>query len=206
MLSKKITVTFTLSGLFVNMLSSNLAMAQDSSSDSSLERHIEEIRVLAHPLAEEGSAQSITVLSGEELAKNVQGSLGETLKGEAGIQTASFGSAVGRPVIHGLGGARVKTTQDRIDSLDVSVTSGDHAVSVEPFIANQITVLKGASTLLYGSSAIGGVVDVETGRIPRQLPDEAQGRAQIRAADNANALTGAGTYGFRDRTEFCSAR
>jgi iron complex outermembrane recepter protein len=187
---QKYTVTFTLSGLVINMLASSLALAQNSSSETSSGRHLEEIRVLAHPLAEEGSAQAIAVLSGEELAKNVQGSLGETLKGEAGIQTASFGSAVGRPVIHGLGGARVKTTEDRIDSLDVSVTSGDHAVSIEPFIANQITVLKGASTLLYGSSAIGGVVDVETGRIAKQRPDKTEGRAQIRASDNANGLTG----------------
>lgn len=184
------TITLALSGLLTNMLPPNLAAAQDSNSTEHITGPLlEEIRVLAHPLAEEGSAQAIAVLSGEELAKNVQGSLGETLKGEAGIQTASFGSAVGRPVIHGLGGARVKTTEDRIDSLDVSVTSGDHAVSIEPFIANQITVLKGASTLLYGSSAIGGVVDVETGRIAKQRPEEIEGRAQLRSSNNAGALT-----------------
>ena len=114
-------------------------------------------------MSEGGLAQSSVVLNGEELSEKVQGSLGETLSSEAGISSASFAAAVGRPVIHGLGGARVKTTEDRIDSLDVSVTSGDHAVTIEPFVANQITVLKGTSTLLYGSNAIGGVVDVYTG-------------------------------------------
>ncbi|MDG2087258.1 MAG: TonB-dependent receptor [Arenicellaceae bacterium] len=191
MQSKTITATVALSGLLINVLASDLAMAQNSTSETNAGLHLEEIRVLAHPLSEDGTAQSITVLNGDELAKSVQGSLGETLKNEPGIQSASFGSAVGRPVIHGLGGARVKTTQDRIDSLDVSVTSGDHAVSVEPFIANQISVLKGASTLLYGSSAIGGVVDVETGRIAKEHIDGFQGRAQLRAADNANARSGA---------------
>lgn len=158
-----------------------------SASDLSLE----EIRVLAHPLADNGTAQTVTVLAGDELAREVQSSLGETLSDEAGIQSASFGTAVGRPIIHGLAGARVKTTADRIDTLDVSVTSGDHAVGIEPFIADQITVLRGSSTLLYGSGAIGGVVDVSTSRIHGEMIDDTTGRVQLRAADNANATNGA---------------
>jgi len=161
--------------------------------DSASHSALEEITVVAHPLAENGTAQSLTVLSGEELAREVQSSLGETLSGEAGIQSASFGTAVGRPIIHGLGGARVKTTADRIDTLDVSVTSGDHAVGVEPFIADQVTVLRGSSTLLYGSGAIGGVVDVSTSRIHSEAIEELTGRAQLRAADNADATNAAFT-------------
>lgn len=157
----------------------------------------EEITVFAHPLADNGTAQNITVLAGDELAREVQVSLGETLSAEAGIQSASFGTAVGRPIIHGLAGARVKTTADRIDTLDVSVTSGDHAVGVEPFIADQITVLRGSSTLLYGSGAIGGVVDVSTSRIHGELVDELTGRVQLRAADNGNATNGAFTLDSR---------
>lgn len=148
---------------------------------------LEEIKVTAHPLATDGLAQSTKVLKGEELDQAVQGSLGETVSNVAGIQSASFGTAVGRPVIHGLGGARVKTTEDRIDSLDVSVTSTDHAVTLEPFIADQINVFRGASTLVYGTGAIGGVVDVETGRIPKRLPEKLEGRVELRAADNADA-------------------
>ncbi|MFQ3244617.1 MAG: iron complex outermembrane receptor protein [Arenicella sp.] len=154
---------------------------------------LEEIRVVSHPLADNGSAQTITVLSGDKLSREVQSSLGETLSGEPGIQSASFGTAVGRPIIHGLAGARVKTTADRIDTLDVSVTSGDHAVGVEPFIADQVTVLRGSSTLLYGSGAIGGVVDVSTSRIHAEMIEDITGRAQLRAADNANASNGAFT-------------
>lgn len=152
---------------------------------------LEEIRVVAHPLAENGTAQNLTVVSGDELAREVNFSLGETLSGQAGIQSASFGSAVGRPIIHGLAGARVKTTEDRIDTLDVSVTSGDHAVGVDPLIAEQITVLRGPSTLLYGSGAIGGVVDVDTSRIHEVALDQASGRVRLSAADNASATSGA---------------
>lgn len=157
----------------------------------SQENELEEILVLTHPLADNGTAQAVTVLSGEELARTVSGSLGETLSGEAGIQSASFGTAVGRPIIHGLAGARVKTTLDRIDTLDVSVTSGDHAVGVEPFLTDQVTVLRGSSTLLYGSGAIGGVVDASTNRIHSEVPEQTSGRIQLRTSDNANASNGA---------------
>ena len=133
---------------------------------------LEEIVVTAHPLSNEGLAQSITVLSGDELNEKLQGSIGETVAREPGVTSAGYGTAVGRPVIRGLGTTRVKTTQDRIDTLDVSVTSGDHAVAVEPFLAESVEILKGASTLLYGSGAIGGVVNVETGRIASSLTDE----------------------------------
>ncbi|MBT8114056.1 MAG: TonB-dependent receptor [Arenicella sp.] len=155
-------------------------------------KQLEEVVVRSHLLSEGGAAQPLNVISGDELTSKVAGSLGETVATEPGISSASFGTAVGRPVIHGLAGARVKTTEDRIDSLDLATASADHAVTVEPFIANQITVLKGPSTLLYGSAAIGGVVDVETGRIARELPDQdLQGRVELRFGDNADAKTAA---------------
>jgi len=171
--------------LLASAATSTALLAQSQNSE------LEEILILTHPLADNGTAQAVTVLSGDELARSVRGSLGETLSGEAGIQSASFGTAVGRPIIHGLAGARVKTTVDRIDTLDVSVTSGDHAVSVESFLADQITVLRGSSTLLYGSGAIGGVVDASTNRIHSEVPEETSGRIQLRTSDNANASNGA---------------
>jgi iron complex outermembrane receptor protein len=171
--------------LLASAATSNTLLAQSQNLE------LEEVLIIAHPLADDGTAQAVTVLKGEELARTVQGSLGETLAGEAGIQSASFGAAVGRPIIHGLAGARVKTTLDRIDTLDVSVTSGDHAVGVEPFLTDQVTVLRGSSTLLYGSGAIGGVVDATTSRIHSELPEQTSGRIQLRTADNANASNGA---------------
>ena len=98
---------------------------------------IEEIIVLGHPLSGEGLAQASDVLSGEELDRKVAGNIGATVGNQPGIHNASFGAALGRPVIHGLDGARVRIMEDRIDTLDVSVTSAEHAVTVDPFIANQ---------------------------------------------------------------------
>src|SRR6185503_11078775 len=87
-----------------------------------------------------------------------------------GVQTTSFGQGVGRPVIRGFDGPRVSVLSDGLGSEDVSNVSQDHAVTVEPFLADQIEILKGPSTLLYGSGAIGGVVNVIDGRIPTSAP------------------------------------
>ncbi|MGE0625505.1 MAG: TonB-dependent receptor plug domain-containing protein, partial [Pseudomonadales bacterium] len=88
---------------------------------------IEELVVSAHPLSGEGLAQPTTLLDGDDLHEALSGTLGETLINQPGVHSASFGAAVGRPVIHGLGGSRVKVMEDRIDAMDVSVSSPDHA-------------------------------------------------------------------------------
>ena len=148
---------------------------------------IEEVVVTAHPLSADGMAQPFDHLQGDELERKLAGNIGDTVAQQPGIHSASFGPAVGRPVIHGLDGARVRVTEDHMDTLDVSVSSADHAVTVDPFIANEIHILKGASTLLYGPGAIGGVVDVHTGRVPREAPEALTGRLLLQGADNANA-------------------
>ena len=181
---KKTVSLFTLSIATSFILNDSFAVESDK-------QELEEIVITSHLLSDSGLAQSVTVLSGEKLAGQLESSLGDTVANEAGVRSASFGGSVGRPVIHGLGGARVKTTEDRIDTLDVSVSSADHAVAIEPFIANKITILKGASTLLYGSGAIGGVVDVETGRIPNKMPQKLNGKVELRVDDDADARTAA---------------
>ena len=160
--------------------------------ESSSTSKIEEVIVRAHPLSAEGLAQPVSVLSTERLQRVVASSLGETLTSIPGVHSSSFGQAVGRPVIRGLGGPRVKTMEDRIDSLDVSVSSPDHVTTIEPFTAERIEVLKGPSTLLYGSGAIGGVVDVHTGRIPHDVPDSPKAGIDVRGADNASRQSVAG--------------
>ncbi|MCB1685547.1 MAG: TonB-dependent receptor [Pseudomonadales bacterium] len=164
------------------------ALAAAEKADTTSE--IETVVVTAHPLSAEGLALASESLSGEELSRRLAGSIGETVGYEPGVHAAGFGQAASRPVIHGLSGPRVRTMEDRIDSLDVSVTSADHATSVEPFLADGIEILKGPSTLLYGSGAIGGVVDAHTGRIPHaQAETPISGRLEARVADNADRKT-----------------
>jgi len=111
-------------------------------------------------------SQPVTVLTDEELERQRAGSLGETLGLQPGINNSSYGAAVGRPVIRGLGGARVKVLQGGIDTMDASAVSPDHGVNVDTYSATQVEVLRGPATLMYGSGAFGGVVNVIDDRIP----------------------------------------
>ncbi|MEE4383905.1 MAG: TonB-dependent receptor [Pseudomonadales bacterium] len=153
---------------------------------------VEEIRVYANPVrpSSDEVAQPVEVLYGEELARRVAPSLGETVAREPGIQTSYFGPAVGRPIVRGLAGPRVKVLENGIGVLDASVTSDDHAVAVEPFLADRIEILKGPATVLYGSGAIGGVVNTVSGRLPERLPDEPVSlRGELRGGDVADERT-----------------
>jgi iron complex outermembrane recepter protein len=120
--------------------------------------------VEAASLAE--SAKPITVLAGVDLAARLKSTLGETLAEQPGVSSTSFGPGASRPVIRGMGGDRVRVLQEGIGMADASNTSPDHAVGFDPLSAEQIEVVRGPATLLYGSTAIGGVVNVIDGRIP----------------------------------------
>lgn len=113
-----------------------------------------------------------SVLSGTELTRDLRPTIGETLARQPGVSATSFGPNASRPVLRGFQGERVRILTDGIGSFDVSNTSVDHAVAINPLTADRIEVLRGPAALLYGSSAIGGVVNVIDSRIPRRVPDE----------------------------------
>lgn len=114
-----------------------------------------------------------SVLTGQELTRDIRPTIGETLARQPGVSATSFGPNASRPVLRGLQGERVRVLTDGIGSFDVSNTSVDHAVAINPLTADRIEVLRGPAALLFGSSAIGGVVNVIDSRIPRRVPDEA---------------------------------
>ncbi|MGA9580956.1 MAG: TonB-dependent receptor [Allosphingosinicella sp.] len=113
-----------------------------------------------------------SVVSGAELARELRPTIGETLARQPGVSATSFGPNASRPVLRGFQGERVRILTDGIGSLDASNTSVDHAVAINPLTADRIEVLRGPSALLFGSAAIGGVVNVIDSRIPRRVPDE----------------------------------
>lgn len=136
--------------------------------------------VHGHPLGGAVS-QSTAILDGEELDRAARQSVGGTLAETPGVHSASFGPAVGHPVIHGLTGTRVLVLENHTSSMDVSSSGSDHSIAIEPFLAERIEVIKGSGTLLYGSGAMGGAVDVHTRRIPTEMPEKAlSGRVLIR--------------------------
>jgi iron complex outermembrane receptor protein len=115
----------------------------------------------------------VSVLSGQDLTREVRSTIGETLARQPGVSSTSFGPNASRPILRGFQGDRVRILTDGIGSFDVSNTSVDHAVVINPLLAERIEVLRGPASLQYGSSAIGGVVNVLDKRIPREVPDEA---------------------------------
>lgn len=118
------------------------------------------------------------VLSGDDLARASRATLGETLASLPGVSSTAFGPGVSRPVLRGLQGERTRLLVDGIQSLDVSNTSPDHAVAINPLVAERIEVLRGPSALLYGSGLVGGVVNTKVARVPDRLPSAAiTGRA-----------------------------
>ena len=134
------------------------------------EHDIEEIVVTGpfhKPLAE--SALPIGVLSGEALRRQAANSLGATLDSQPGVHSASFGPGVGQPVIRGQSGKRVQVLQNSVLVADAANLSPDHGNGIEPLLADSIEVVRGPATLLYGSGAIGGVVNIIDQRVPTRL-------------------------------------
>ncbi|EIP99956.1 outer membrane cobalamin receptor protein [Opitutaceae bacterium TAV1] len=113
---------------------------------------------------------STNVLSGQDLLLRQQATLGETLSAQPGMSSTYFGPGASRPIIRGLGGNRVRMLANGVDTIDASTTSPDHAVSLEPFLVKRIEVVRGPASLLYGSSAVGGVVNVIDHRVETGLP------------------------------------
>ncbi len=141
------------------------------------------------PQATSTSVRPVTVLSDDELHLKVGTTLGDTLMNEPGITSQSFGAGVGTPVIRGQSGPRVRVLQNSLGSNDVSSLSPDHANGVEPILVERIEVLRGPSTLLYGSGAIGGVVNVIDNRILEHVPDHLLGGAGEQRYDSATSET-----------------
>ncbi|MGB5723918.1 MAG: TonB-dependent receptor [Parasphingorhabdus sp.] len=114
-----------------------------------------------------------SVLTGDELAENLRGQIGDSLTGLPGVSSTSFSPGSSRPVLRGFQGPRVRVLTDGIGALDASNTSVDHAVTIDPLTAQRVEVLRGPAVLLFGGDAIGGAVNVIDKRIPRDIPDDA---------------------------------
>lgn len=116
-------------------------------------------------------AQPVSQLSGLDLKSKQATTLGEALDGEPGIGQSGFTNGASRPIIRGQADNRVRVLNDGTEVFDVSNLSPDHEPSVEPLVSQSIEVVRGPATIMYGSSAIGGVVNVIDTRIPAAVPD-----------------------------------
>lgn len=138
------------------------------------------------------SYQPATVLGGEDLQQQLGTTLGSTLENEPGVNVRSFGAGNARPVIRGLDNDRVLILENGARTGDLSSQSADHGVNLDPATAGQIEVVRGPATLLYGSSAIGGVVNLISDEIPTKPVNDVHGSmtAQGATADATGAIAG----------------
>ncbi len=154
---------------------------------------LEGVTVRANPLGKTADelVQPTTVVDGDALNRKRRGTIGETLENEPGISTTDFGAGAGRPVIRGQAGPRVEVLENGIGSLDVSDVSPDHAVGIDVANARAIEVLRGPATLLYGSRALGGVVNVLNGRLPTAVDEGFHGVLEGQYGSNGQDRNGA---------------
>jgi iron complex outermembrane receptor protein len=107
--------------------------------------------------------QSVTTLDAVRLTEKASSSIGEVLDREPGVAKRSFGPGSARPVIRGFDGDRVLVVEDGARTGSLGSQSGDHAEPIDVLSLERVEVLKGPATLLYGSNALGGVVNAVTG-------------------------------------------
>ena len=132
-------------------------------------------------------------ITGSDLRRNLGVTLSETLSNKPGFEQRTMGGAPARPVLRGLGDERLLILQDGERTGDVSATSADHAVTIDPIGANEIEIARGPAALAYGSNAIGGVINVVKNQIPNTIPQSLTGTATIQGSSVNTGLSGAGT-------------
>jgi iron complex outermembrane recepter protein len=138
------------------------------------------------------SYQPTSVLAGQELTKQLEGTIGATLQSEPGIAMRSLGPGPARPVIRGLDGDRIVVLEDGQRVGDLSSQSADHGVTVNPASAQRIEVVRGPASLLYGANAIGGLINVITDQIPTEPVTGTEGNFTFDLGSNAAEGAGAG--------------
>jgi len=147
--------------------------------------------ITGNPLGRDSAAQPSSVLTGEGLVLRRASTLGETLDGLPGVSASWFGPNSSRPVLRGLDGDRVRLLDNGGASVDASNLSFDHAVGIDPLVAERLEVLRGPAALLYGGNATGGVVNSMNNRVPRVAATALSGRAELRLGGAARERSAA---------------
>lgn len=139
---------------------------------------------------------STTSLEREEWQRKRSTNLGDSLQNEAGVNSASFGPGSGRPVIRGLDNDRIRVLQNGLGTMDASGQSVDHAVPVDTLNTDQVDIVRGPMSLLYGASAVGGVVNVSNQRIHRQFEEGALSQLDLRHESAFGGMASSGRLDY----------
>ena len=124
--------------------------------------NVAEIPVTANPLQINSNemVKPVRIIGNKELMQNSSASLGRNLKNIPGVSNSGWGENVGRPVIRGMDGNRIKILNNGLEVNDVSAMSGDHPVGIDALSADQIEIIKGPASIIYGGGSVGGTINI----------------------------------------------
>lgn len=164
------------------------------------EDRVDDVVVTGAPygVSQRAAVIATDVVDEQALAVAPAQSLGDLLSSQPGLRSTSFAPGASRPVIRGLSGPRVQVLTNGIGLIDASSVSPDHAVATDPAEASRIEVVRGPSTLIYGGSAIGGVVNIIDSRVPTERPDgglDGVISTQASSVDDGRSAFGRLTFG-----------
>ncbi|MCS6991754.1 MAG: TonB-dependent receptor [Chitinophagales bacterium] len=149
-----------------------------------LQRQLKEVEITAARLPSK-PVQPVSKLSVQDLEEAKGELLGETLRRIAGVTILYSGPTIAKPLIHGLTGNRILILNNGVRQ-EGQQWGNEHAPEIDPFIAAELAVIKGAEGVRYGSDAIGGVVLVQ----PRPLPDSIGWNGEINLLGMTNNREG----------------
>ena len=160
---------------------------------------LDEVIVTGTPfgVTDRASLLAVEVLDEEDLAVAPASTLGDLVNGLPGVRSTNFAPGASRPVIRGLSGPRVQVLTNGLGMIDASSVSPDHQVAVDPAEARRIEIVRGPSTLVFGGSAIGGVVNIIDDRIPTE---PAEGGMDGHISAQASTVDDGTSFGARLKT------
>ena len=155
------------------------------------ELQLKEIPVTANPLnlSSDEMTRPVHIMNGVQLQNKRSSSLGSMLDSVPGLSNNSWSDNLGRPTIRGMDRNRVQILNNGMQIKDVSNLSGDHAISLDSLSSEQIEVVRGPETIIYGGGAVGGVVNIIDYRIHPEFVDGIVGKYDVSmgGANNANS-------------------
>ena len=165
-----------MSVLFTNQLLAQEVIEEIIVTSSYIEQNLDQIHNPIH------------VIGSDELASMASQSLGESLDDLVGVGTADYGSAVGHPIIRGLGGTRVKVLNNGRVNRDVSGLGADHVVEIDFNNIEQIEVVRGPSSLFYANGSMGGIINIVDNTIARTdfTDSELTAGYEVQSVNNGN--------------------
>ena len=167
---------------------------------------INEIPVTANPLglSADELANPVQIFNRTELQNRKNSSLGAVFDGVPGITNNSWGDSVGQPVIRGMDSNRIKILNNGMEIKDVSNMSGDHAVAIDTLSSDQIEVIRGPASIIYGGGAVGGIINIVDHRIHSEYIDGLFGKydQSFGGANNQSSSAFSVDYGHNDNLMF----